>query len=405
MAIKLSEKQIQEGWQIGKFGKIAKEVKVTTNDPVEDGLEFYVSLEHIDPQSLRLQRKGVIAEDNPTFNKRFSPGNILFGRRRAYLKKAAVADFEGICSGDITVIEAIPGMIVPELLPFIVQSDMFFDWAVKNSAGGLSPRVKWKSLAEFEFPLPPIDRQKEILRVLEKVEENISISELTSKCAKHLRKAVRANFLYKSTGDAHLEQSHWGEKPRGWEVRPLSEIATVNPKYIIDKKKNIQFCDMAAVGNDSMSIDGTIELREKVSGGARFKNGDVIFARITPCAENGKMTIVDFLEGDSVGVGSTEFIVLSPKRVSSEYLYHLCRTKRVHGYAIKRMAGTTGRQRIPNEVFDEIMVPLPKENEMIVIEQHLNNAENTVVSLLKQVEQTRLLRTAVFNKLFMGGGE
>ncbi|AHC16002.1 restriction endonuclease subunit S [Salinispira pacifica] len=172
MAIELSEKQIKVGWQIVKFGEIAKEVKSTTKDPAEDGLEFYVGLEHLDPQSLRIARKGIIAEDNPSFTRRFSAGQILFGKRRCYQKKAAVADFEGICSCDIIVMDAIPKKIIPELLPFIIQSDAFFDWAEKTSSGSLSPRTKWKSLAEFEFPLPPIERQKEILEVLEKVEDN-----------------------------------------------------------------------------------------------------------------------------------------------------------------------------------------------------------------------------------------
>jgi len=169
MAIQLSEKQKQEGWQIVKFGELAKDAKQTTKTAVEDGLMFYVGLEHLDPQSLRIKRKGVIAEDNPSFTRLFKPGQILFGKRRCYQKKAAVADFEGICSGDIIVIQAIPGKIVPELLPFIVQSDMFFDWAEKTSSGSLSPRTKWKALAEFEFLLPPLDRQREILEVLQKV--------------------------------------------------------------------------------------------------------------------------------------------------------------------------------------------------------------------------------------------
>src|SRR5438105_3682886 len=101
MAIELSEKQIKDGWQIVKFGEIAKEVKSTTKDPFKEGLELYVGLEHLDPQSLRIARKGIIAEDNPSFTRRFSTGQILFGKRRCYQKKAAVADFEGICSGDI----------------------------------------------------------------------------------------------------------------------------------------------------------------------------------------------------------------------------------------------------------------------------------------------------------------
>ena len=165
MAIKLSEKQIKDGWQIVKFGEIAKEVKSTTKDPAGDDLEFYVGLDHLDPQSLRIARKGIIEEDNPSFTRRFSAGQILFGKRRCYQKKAAVADFEGICSGDIIVMDAIPKKIIPSLLPFIIQSDAFFDWAEKTSSGSLSPRTKWKSLSEFEFPLPPIERQNEILDV------------------------------------------------------------------------------------------------------------------------------------------------------------------------------------------------------------------------------------------------
>ena len=120
MVVELSEKQVKEGWQIVKFGEIAKEVKSTTKTPLEDGLEFYIGLDHLDPQSLRINRKGIIAEDSPSFTRRFSSGQILFGKRRCYQKKAAVADFDGICSGDIIVIEAIPEKVVPGLLPFII---------------------------------------------------------------------------------------------------------------------------------------------------------------------------------------------------------------------------------------------------------------------------------------------
>ncbi|MBT5271328.1 MAG: restriction endonuclease subunit S [Candidatus Marinimicrobia bacterium] len=403
MAIKLSKKQIKDGWQIVKFDEIANEAKSTTKAPTEEGLEFYVGLEHLDPQSLRIARKGIIAEDNPSFTRCFSAGQILFGKRRCYQKKAAVADFEGICSGDIIVMDAIPKKIIPGLLPFIIQSDAFFDWAEKTSSGSLSPRTKWKSLAEFEFPLPPIERQKEILEVLEKLEEGISRSEVAFDSAKILRKAIRSNFLFKGYSTKQTKKTRWGEVPKGWKIQPLSEMAQINPRYTLAKNEPIQFCEMAVVGNDSMSIKGEIETREKVSGGARFKNKDIIFARITPCAENGKITIVDFLKEDSIGVGSTEFIVISPRKTSSEYLYHLCRTNRVHGYAIKRMAGTTGRQRIPNEVFDEIMIPIPPSEEMCIIEEQLHNAEKTVTSIESKTSRMKMLRTSFFNEVFIGG--
>lgn len=401
MAIELSEKQIKDGWQIVKFGEIAKNISKRV-EPSETNLEVYVGLEHLDPQSLRIIRRGVPA-DVKGQKLRVRPGQIIFGKRRAYQKKVAVADFEGICSAHAMVLEEVAGKIIPGLLPFFMQSDMFMDRAVAISEGSLSPTIKWKTLAIQEFPLPPIERQKEILEVLEKLEEGISRSEVAFDSAKVLRKAIRSNFLFKGCTTKQTEKTHWGEVPKGWKIQPLSEMAQINPRYTLAKNEPIQFCEMAVVGNDSMSIEGEIETREKVSGGARFKNKDIIFARITPCAENGKITIVDFLKEDSVGVGSTEFIVISPRKTSSEYLYHLCRTNRVHGYAIKRMAGTTGRQRIPNEVFDEIMIPLPPSEEMSIIEEQLHNAENTVISIESKISRMKMLRTSFFNEVFIGG--
>jgi len=190
--MQLTGKQKSEGWRIVKFGDVAQEVKASTKDPLGEGIERYIGLEHIDPESLRLARYGLIAEDNPTFTKKFTAGDILFGRRRAYLKKAAVADFDGICSGDITVIAPKGEDLLPDLLPFIVQSEPFFDWAVKHSAGGLSPRTKFKSLAEFEFPLPPRPRQEEMLEVFEKIENcSFENSLLISELKKLLRLVER----------------------------------------------------------------------------------------------------------------------------------------------------------------------------------------------------------------------
>lgn len=203
MALKLSKKQKEEGWTVVRFDQVAREAKGTTKDPEADGLEFYVGLEHLDPQSLRIVRKGLIAEDKPTFTKTFAPGHILFGKRRSYQKKAAVADFAGICSGDIIVMEAIPkSPMIAGLLPFIVQSDGFFDYAEKTSMGSLSPRTKWASLAEYEFPLPPPERQRQILKVLQKVETSYdkaietleSVNELTkSLIERHCKSLNNAN--------------------------------------------------------------------------------------------------------------------------------------------------------------------------------------------------------------------
>ena len=139
-----------------KLGDIAFERKET----VKGDKEAYpvVGLEHLIPEQVILTEWDQASEN--TFTKIFRAGDVLFGRRRAYLKKDAVAPFDGICSGDITVIAAKEDVLSPRLLPFIIQNDMLFDYAVKMSAGGLSPRVKWQNLKDLKyFPCIIVVRQ------------------------------------------------------------------------------------------------------------------------------------------------------------------------------------------------------------------------------------------------------
>ena len=156
-------------WTPVKFGDAVFEPKESTKDPVTDGIEHVVGLEHIEPENIHLRNSATL-EESTTFTKRFAVGDVLFGRGRAYLKKAAQASFSGICSGDITVFRA-KDNLMSELLPFIVNNEEFFDYAVKHSAGGLSPRVKFKDLANYEFILPPKDQQAQLAELLWAMDE------------------------------------------------------------------------------------------------------------------------------------------------------------------------------------------------------------------------------------------
>lgn len=160
----------KSNWKKVKFGDVVFEPKESVKDPIAEGIKHVVGLEHIDSEDMHLRRSASI-EESTTFTKKFSKGDVLFGRRRAYLKKAAKANFEGVCSGDITVFRANEELLYSDLLPFIVNNDNFFDHAVTHSAGGLSPRVKFKDLASFEFHLPSKDEQKTLLVLLNAIEQ------------------------------------------------------------------------------------------------------------------------------------------------------------------------------------------------------------------------------------------
>lgn len=176
---------MKDEWKIVKFGELARNISERV-DPLTTDLDVYVGLEHLDPQSLRITRRGVPA-DVKGQKLRVRPGQIIFGKRRAYQKKVAVADFDGICSAHAMVLEPVPGKIIPELLPFFMQSDMFMDRAVAISEGSLSPTIKWKTLANQEFPMPPIERQKEILEVTKTLEKCMIRNEKSVEQCLHLK--------------------------------------------------------------------------------------------------------------------------------------------------------------------------------------------------------------------------
>ena len=170
----MSTQSLKPGWKMVKFGEVVKNANLVERDPETNGVERIVGLEHIDPENLHVRRWNSVA-DGTSFTRKFVPGQTLFGKRRAYQRKVAYAEFEGICSGDILTFEPKNRkVLLPELLPFICQSDAFFDHALDTSAGSLSPRTSWTALKDFEFPLPPLDEQKRIAEILWAADETVN---------------------------------------------------------------------------------------------------------------------------------------------------------------------------------------------------------------------------------------
>jgi type I restriction enzyme, S subunit len=145
---------LKPGWQLMKFGDVVWNANLVERDPVTNGIEQIVGLEHLDPVNLHILRWNS-SEKATSFSRKFVSGQTLFGKRRVYQRKVAYAEFKGICSGDILTFETKDrNVLLQELLPFICQREAFFDYALGKYAGSLSPRTSWTALADFEFPLP-----------------------------------------------------------------------------------------------------------------------------------------------------------------------------------------------------------------------------------------------------------
>ncbi|MFN3335199.1 MAG: restriction endonuclease subunit S, partial [Caldilinea sp.] len=199
-----NNKALKPGWRRVRFGDVVRLSKARSQNPLADGIERYVGLEHLEPGDLRIRSWGSVA-DGVTFTSVFQPGQVLFGKRRAYQRKVAVANFSGVCSGDIYVLETKNAQVLlPELLPFICQTDAFFDHAVGTSAGSLSPRTNWTSLADFEFSLPSVEDQRAILELLNASEAcAIAYEE-----AKHAHEQLLASFIQESFSSFDERHEH-----------------------------------------------------------------------------------------------------------------------------------------------------------------------------------------------------
>lgn len=207
-----------------KLGEVARESRETLRGS-KRGLPV-VGLEHIMPGELTLSDWDVDREN--TFTKTFRKGQMLFGRRRAYLKKAAVALFDGICSGDITVIEAIPEKLLPELLPFVIQNDTFFNYAVGKSAGSLSPRAKWQHLQNFEFTLPSVAEQRKLADLLWTTN---ATREAYKKLLVATDELIKSQFI-EMFGDPVTNQ-------KGWDVEKLSSLFKVRSSKRVYQREQV----------------------------------------------------------------------------------------------------------------------------------------------------------------------
>lgn len=163
--------QLPEGWQLVKFSDIANNISKRV-EPAETELEKYVGLEHLEPDSLKIMRNGV-PSDVKGQKLLVKKGQIIFGKRRAYQRKVAVADWDCICSAHAMVLEAKVGKVIPSFLPYFLQSDAFMNRAIAISEGSLSPTIKWKVLANQSFAIPAEIEQEKLLKILNKTQRNI----------------------------------------------------------------------------------------------------------------------------------------------------------------------------------------------------------------------------------------
>jgi type I restriction enzyme S subunit len=265
------DNKLKPGWKVWRFDQIATNVNVRIDNPSESGMEHYVGLEHLDPDSLRIRRWGS-PDDVEATKLVFKKGDIIFGRRRAYQRKLGVAEFDGICSAHAMVLRAKPEVVLPEFLPFFMQSDLFMNRAVEISVGSLSPTINWKTLAIQEFALPPLEEQRRMVLMLSTLEENLVALDSALASATGLQFS-RLEYAFYSIPDGCLH--------------PVEKLVVTPPRNGLSPKVNADergypTLSISAVRDGCIVTEGNIKYAEVTDDQAvafALKKDDVLVVR------------------------------------------------------------------------------------------------------------------------------
>ena len=215
--------------------------------PVEEDRFTYLGLEHLDSGSLKVTRFGTdVAPIGEKLVMR--KGDVLFGKRRAYQKKVAIAPFDGIFSAHGMVLRPKEDIVDRDFFPLFISSDYFLDAAIKISVGSLSPTINWRDLKELEFELPDLETQKRLAAVLWAMNETMDSYKALISATDDL---VKSQFI-----DMF---GNLGEDTKGWGLTTLGKCCELNPKRpkSIDDDLMVSFVPMPAV-----SEDGRIDVSE-----------------------------------------------------------------------------------------------------------------------------------------------
>lgn len=276
---------------------------------------------------------------------------------------------------------------------------------IVKAQGAAQQNLNQDAIKNFKIPAPSLDEQRRIASILsaydDLIENNTRRIAILEEMAQRIYEEWFVHFRFPGHEQVQMHESVLGLVPIGWEPTPVPDAVIINPSVRVPKDGMKPFVPMGCLSNDSMLISN-VEMREGNSG-SKFQNGDTLFARITPCLENGKTGYVQFQPTETaVAFGSTEFIVLRSKTLCPEYVYLLARSESFRANAIKSMSGATGRQRVKEACFASFLIAQPDSTTLKLFQQAVSPMFRMVKVLAQKNANLRSQRDLLLPKLISG---
>ena len=363
----------KSNWKTFKFEKIAAKISETVLPDMAE-VDIYIGLEHIDGEDIHIRRQGS-PKDVKGGKLRCYPGDVIFGKRRAYQRKAAIVDFDGICSAHAFVFRANKDVIDPKLFPFFLHSDQFMHRMIDISVGGLSPTINWSDLKCEEFSLPPKEQQAKLAELLWTADDNILKQNSIIQKLKLNLLVMNKDLFKANTKTMKIKNLILKEKNQKAEegIEPYIEIGDVNlfNKEIVIKTK--------------VSVKGSIHA----------KKGSTLVSKVRPNRE-----AITLLKSDQVI--SSGFSILNPDNqlVTNEYLFHCLAWNTRFSYLMSRLATGTTYPTISDDDVKNYKIPSLEISSQKVYTKKFNAVYRQMVDFADFLSKTRSLNKIILNQIF-----
>ena len=395
-------------WKPVRFGEVAIQQKQSV-DRDTTNITRYIKGEHMKSEDLHLRNWGDLTDEylGPAFVRRFEIGDILYGSRRTYLKKVAIAHFEGITSNTTFVIKANEEVIDKNLLPFIMLSEGFTQHSIRNSKGSVNPYINWKDLAKYEFLLPPKDQQAQLAELRWAMDEVVKYEiEVLRKLILKEKVTIEELVSGKRTLDVTDEKFTFSESKKStnkWKLLSLELLCEkvtdgehlspnfVGEGYPILSAKDIQD-DGVQMENAKFIAKEAFQLSRRR---CNPEYNDVLI--VSRGATIGRTTVNKISEPFAL-MGSV--ILLKPKStILGDYLGLLVKRKSYQNRLLA-ISGSTAQQAIYLADIKKSKLAIPPISYQKLIVKFVEKISNSIYSIKTKIASSKALQKSLINQIF-----
>lgn len=375
----------KDKWKEVFYGDYVDHIEVNETKPVNRQNSRYVSVEHIETGKLKIE--SWIDEVMPTFFRTFKTGQILFGKRRAYQRKVAIAEFEGICSPHIWALEAKKDL-QQEILPFLMLTDNFYEYVNANSAGTMSVYLKWPQLSKYKFLLPPPSEQKQIAALFQSIEtamEQVDGQEKNLHQLKH--KLLKDLFSEKQEFGNHL-------KVKDFETVKFEKIAINISERVEPKKTELAtYVGLEHLDADNLKIERTGTPDDVIGTKLKIYKGDIIFGKRRAYLR--KVAVSHF---DGIASAHSMILRANEKYIEKDFLPYFMQSDTFMSRAVQISEGSLS-PTIKNKTLAVQAFILPKKEKQKELITVFKQFDTTMEQLKQQKTSLKNLKQKLLNEI------